>query len=69
MLISRIITLIRDGYEGLPAWYLLTLGWGSLAFMALATAVLTRIRWRSDPDDFTPWPDVAVPTSSKGVTR
>ncbi len=56
MLVSRIVTLVVDGYEGYPAWYLALVGWGAIAFMVLAALVLTAMRWRRSPDDFVPWP-------------
>ncbi len=54
MLVSRIVTLVVDGYEGYPAWYLALVGWGAIAFMVLAALVLTALRWRRSPDDFVP---------------
>ncbi|WP_265521490.1 sodium-dependent transporter [Oerskovia flava] len=56
MLVSRIVTLISEGYEGLPGWYLLVVGWGAVAFIVLAALVLTALRWKRSPDDFVPWP-------------
>ena len=60
MLISRIITLIIDGYADLPAWYLGIVGWGTIAFIIVAAVVFTLFRWKRDPDDFTAWPEYAV---------
>ncbi|KAA9157541.1 sodium-dependent transporter [Microbacterium lushaniae] len=56
MLIQRIVTLIAEGYGGLPGWYLLAFGWGSIAFIVVATIVLSLLAWRRSPDEFTPWP-------------
>jgi NSS family neurotransmitter:Na+ symporter len=56
MLIQRIVTLIMEGYAEMPAWYLLAFGWGSIAFIVVATIVLSLLGWRRSPDDFTPWP-------------
>ena len=56
MLIQRIITLIVEGYEGLPPWYLGVVGWGTIAFIIVAAIVLPLFRWRPSPDDFTAWP-------------
>ncbi|MCR2809198.1 MULTISPECIES: sodium-dependent transporter [unclassified Microbacterium] len=56
MLIQRIITLIIEGYEGLPPWYLAVMGWGTIAFVIVAAIVLPMFRWRRSPDDFTAWP-------------
>ena len=60
MLISRIVTLIVDGYADLPAWYLGIVGWGTIAFIIVAAVVFTMLRWKRDPDDFTAWPEYAV---------
>lgn len=57
MLISRIITLVVDGYEGMPGWYLAVFGWGTIVFLVVAAIVMTALRWRQSPDDFTAWPD------------
>ncbi len=62
MLISRIITLIVDGYADLPAWYLGVVGWGTIAFIVVAAIVFTMLRWKRDPNDFTAWPEYAVVT-------
>ncbi len=58
MLAQRVITLISDGYEDLPQWYLLTLGWGTMAFIIVGALVLTALPWRAHRDDegFEPWP-------------
>lgn len=56
MLVSRIVTLIADGYEGYPGWYLALVGWGTIAFIVLVALVLTAMRWRHSPDDFVAWP-------------
>jgi NSS family neurotransmitter:Na+ symporter len=57
MLISRIITLIVDGYADLPAWYLGIVGWGTIAFTIVAAVVFTTLRWKRDPGDFAAWPE------------
>ncbi|WP_069385712.1 sodium-dependent transporter [Cellulosimicrobium cellulans] len=56
MLVSRIVTLLVDGYEGYPGWYLALFGWGTVALIVVGALVLTALRWRRSPDDFTPWP-------------
>lgn len=71
MLITRIIALITEGYggdPGYPLWYLLTLGWGSVLVMIVFTAGFTAVRWRHNPDDFTPWPAV-TDLNLKGARR
>ncbi|WP_137846003.1 sodium-dependent transporter [Microbacterium sp. 2FI] len=56
MLVSRIITLVVEGYADLPEWYLLLFGWGTIAFTLIAAIVMTMLKWRDSPDDFTAWP-------------
>ncbi|WP_144679587.1 sodium-dependent transporter [Cellulosimicrobium sp. TH-20] len=69
MLVSRIVTLVVDGYEGYPAWYLALVGWGAIAFMVLAALVLTAMRWRRSPDDFVPWPPYPPGDAAAGSGR
>jgi len=56
MLVQRIVTLVLDGYGGLPDWYLLVFGWGAIALIVVATIALSVIPWRRPPDAFTAWP-------------
>lgn len=56
MLVSRIVTLLADGYEGYPGWYLALFGWGTVALIVIGALVLTALRWHRSPDAFTPWP-------------
>ena len=60
MLISRIVSLIVDGYADMPGWYLALFGWGTIVFLLVAALVMTLLRWRKSPDDFTPWPAYPV---------
>ncbi|MBN0040656.1 sodium-dependent transporter [Cellulosimicrobium cellulans] len=69
MLVSRIVTLIVDGYEGYPSWYLLLVGWGAIAFIVLGALVLTAMRWRRSPDDFVPWPPYPPDDPAPGPRR
>jgi NSS family neurotransmitter:Na+ symporter len=62
MLISRIVTLLTEGYADLPAWYLGIVGWGTIAFIIVAAVVFTTLRWKRDPNDFTAWPEYAPVT-------
>lgn len=36
MLVSRIVTLVTDGYDTYPMWYLAVLGWGTIAAAIVA---------------------------------
>lgn len=66
MLVQRVITLIVDGYSDLPSWYLLVFGWGAIFAMALGAVILTLMRWKRSPDDFTAWPEYS-PSTAKGA--
>lgn len=59
MLISRMVSLTIDGYAEMPDWYLLLFGWGTIAVLLVITVVMTLLKWRASPDEFTPWPDYA----------
>jgi NSS family neurotransmitter:Na+ symporter len=67
MLIQRIITLVTDGYEGYPGWYLGIFGWGTIAFIIVLAFVLTLLPWRSRSavEEFTPWPPISQGTSKE----
>lgn len=58
MLVSRIVALIVEGYEGYPEWYLLALGWGTILVIILGAVVLGALPWKQNPDAFTAWPPV-----------
>jgi NSS family neurotransmitter:Na+ symporter len=62
MLVSRIISLLVDGYADLPDWYLGVGGWGTIAVIVVLAVVFTALRWKRDPDDFAAWPDYAPVT-------
>ena len=57
MLISRIVVLITEGYGGMPPWYLLVFGWGTVLVLVVGAVVLSVLRWKRSPDDFTAWPE------------
>lgn len=57
MLVSRIVELVTEGYGGLPPWYLMVFGWGTVLVLVVGAAVLSVLRWKRSPDDFTAWPD------------
>jgi NSS family neurotransmitter:Na+ symporter len=61
MLIQRTITLIVDGYADLPGWYLVVVGWGTIAFIVVVAIVVPIFRWRQSPDDFRSWPPYPPP--------
>lgn len=56
MLISRIVTLIAEGYGGYPEWYNGLFGWGNILLLVVIAVVATIVPWRRSPDDFSPWP-------------
>ena len=74
MLVQRIIALIVDGYGGLPGWYTALFGWGTIAVLVVIAVVMSLLKWRRSPDDFTPWPPyppASAPsrTPEVGMTR
>ncbi|WP_131104251.1 sodium-dependent transporter [Ornithinimicrobium sufpigmenti] len=57
MLYERVRTLITEGYEELPQWFLNTFGWGVIGLVVLAAILLTLVPWRGrDEPEFVPWP-------------
>jgi NSS family neurotransmitter:Na+ symporter len=68
MLVTCVVGIVADGYEGYPGWYLGVAGWGAVGTMAVAASVLAAMRWRSDPDAFEPWP-VYPADARKGGAR
>ncbi|MDE0573284.1 sodium-dependent transporter [Demequina sp. B12] len=56
MFVDKIVVLIRDGYGGLPDWYVVVFGWGTLAFIAVVALVMPAVRWVRDPHDYEAWP-------------
>jgi neurotransmitter:Na+ symporter, NSS family len=71
MLVQRATTLARDGYEDLPSWYLLTFGWGCVAFIVVAAVILTRMPWRVHRDEagYHPWPPLEPVDLSRSEVR
>ena len=71
ILITGSLTLLDEGYADYPAWFTNLLGWGVVAALPIAAAVLTALRWRRDVDDFTPdaLPGVHAGRASKEVRR
>jgi len=62
MLVSRIVSLVTEGYEGYATWYLNVFGWGMIGVLVVGAFVFARIRWRVDPDVFEPWPMIGATT-------
>ncbi|GAA1155577.1 sodium-dependent transporter [Ornithinicoccus hortensis] len=57
MLIQKVVSLLTDGYEGLPTWYLITFGWGTIAFVVVGAFLMTATPWgRLGQEPFRPWP-------------
>ena len=73
MLVSRVVVLVTEGYGGLPPWYLIVFGWGTVLVLVVGAVVLSVLRWKRSPDDFTAWPDYPpafaerTPSGSKGA--
>jgi len=56
MLVSAIVTVATDGYEGYPTGFLLVMGWGSLIAVGVIAAVATALPWRRNKHDIEAWP-------------
>ncbi|MBO1751372.1 sodium-dependent transporter [Actinotalea sp. BY-33] len=54
MLVQGIRSLLGEPYEGYPWWFLNAFGWGVVGLALLVAVVMTALRWRRSPDDFTP---------------
>jgi NSS family neurotransmitter:Na+ symporter len=68
MLIARIITLVTEGYGGMPDWYLLVFGWGTVVFLIVAAIAMSLVSWRRNPDELQTWPPVIVPPARSNRT-
>lgn len=69
MLIARVISLLAEGYADMPGWYLLVVGWGTIAFLVVAAIVMSLIRWHRSPDDLEPWPSYPPAATQKEARR
>ena len=56
MLVARIITLLTEGYDTYPFWYLGIFGWGTVAVLVLGAVIGTLVPWRPSPDAYRAWP-------------
>lgn len=54
ILLVTAVSLIREGYDGLPTWFVLTFGLGAVLAAAISAVVLTALPWRRNVDDFEP---------------
>ncbi|MGV9193477.1 sodium-dependent transporter [Microbacterium sp. MC2] len=68
MLISRIVTLIVDGYSDLPGWYLTLFGWGAVAVIVIIAVVASLLPWYRSPDDYRPWPALPPTYAKEGAS-
>ncbi|MDR1808257.1 MAG: sodium-dependent transporter [Propionibacteriaceae bacterium] len=56
-LVQWLYSTYANGYHSYPRWFLIADGWGAIAVCGLVGVVFTVLPWRSQPDDFTPWPE------------
>ncbi|WP_083980285.1 sodium-dependent transporter [Demequina salsinemoris] len=56
MFVTKAISLVKDGYEGYPTWYLVVFGWGTIAFLVAMGLVMPRFAWRDDLEHPHIWP-------------
>lgn len=69
MLVNGVITLITDGYDGYPTGFLTQVGWGVMALTIVMSVIMAVVRWKQNPDDFTPQPLPEVASATKGADR
>ncbi|MAU84383.1 sodium-dependent transporter [Gordonia sp. Z-3] len=68
MLVQKIISIINDGYEGYPQWYLGVFGWGTIALLVVGAVALTLPSWRGrDYPGFQPWPPLDTKPEKEAV--
>jgi NSS family neurotransmitter:Na+ symporter len=59
MLIDKLVSLVGEGYEGYPGWYVSLFGWGTILFVVVVAGVLTAVPWKGrDREEFRPWPEL-----------
>lgn len=69
MLVEKLRTLIRDGYEGYPTWFIGVFGWGTVGLIVVIAIAGTVFSWKGrDDPSFTPWPDVAPAGEDKKLS-
>ncbi|MDZ8172555.1 sodium-dependent transporter [Microbacterium xanthum] len=56
MLVARIVTLLTEGYDTYPFWYLGVFGWGAIAVLIIGAVIGAMVPWRRSPDDYRAWP-------------
>jgi len=60
MLVQKVWSVVDEGYEGYPTWYLGVFGWGTIALVVVAAVLLTLPSCKGqDQPDFLPWPPLA----------
>ncbi|MDO4696486.1 MAG: sodium-dependent transporter [Neisseria sp.] len=52
MLISEIIKVASEGYEGYPSWFVGTLGWGMAIGLIVVSFILSKLKWHDEADSF-----------------
>ncbi|MBB3036067.1 sodium-dependent transporter [Hoyosella altamirensis] len=62
MLVSEMITLVQDGYEGYPASFVLGLGWAVQGLLIVVAIVLSLTPWRQGTD-------LAAPDATKFIKQ
>ncbi|MDO5058524.1 MAG: sodium-dependent transporter, partial [Neisseria sp.] len=52
MLVSEIINVAKNGYEGYPDWFVNTLGWGMAIGLIVVSFILSKLAWHKEADSF-----------------
>lgn len=48
MLVSELLKVAKEGYEGYPAWFVGTFGWGMLAVFIVFSVILSLGKWKQE---------------------
>ena len=67
ILITGLVKLFSEGYDGYPTGFLMGLGWGVVVLCVVIAAAAMLPRWRHNPDDFTP--ETLPALTTKGAAR
>jgi NSS family neurotransmitter:Na+ symporter len=68
MLVTTVIELLSEPYEGYPWTFVTIVGWGTIGLMVVAALAYTGVRWRRPVDDFNtdPIPGFAAASARLG---
>ncbi len=65
ILVSGIVTVVTEGYEGYPSGFILVMGWGSLIAASVIAAVSTAMPWKRNTEEGEAWPPYPTPIATE----